>query len=154
MNLARTGALLELVADAIKKWILSRIVCGDVLTISQCLSGWHPKWGLNVLILRRYLLACEPADPDNMFSSALSMVRRQVIPPVEKATKVRDPARGVKGPPNYCRRPVLRINNSSIPLCTRMVRKGASMDASMPVLESVSRPSEHGLVGRCRTCAK
>ena len=58
MNLAGIGALLELVADAMRKWILSRIVCGDVLTISQCLSGWHPKWGLNVLTLRRYLLAC------------------------------------------------------------------------------------------------
>ena len=38
MNLAGIGALLELVADAIRKWILSRSVCGDVLTISQCLS--------------------------------------------------------------------------------------------------------------------
>ena len=58
MNLAGTGRLLELVADVIGKWILSRIVCGDFLTVSQCASGWHPKWGLNVLTLRRYLLAC------------------------------------------------------------------------------------------------
>ena len=69
----------------------------------------------------------EPADLDNMFSNALNMVRRQAIPPVEKATKVRDPARG-------------------IPLCTRMVRIGAFMDVSMPGLEFVSTPRSMALL--------
>ena len=54
----------------------------------------------------------EPGDPDNMLSNALNVVRRQAIPPVEKASKVRDPARGVRGPPLDYGRPVLRINNS------------------------------------------
>ena len=77
--------------------------------------------------LRRFLSepAREPADPDNMFSNALNMVRRQVIPPVEKPTKVRTP---------WTTDVLFSVSATVlIPLFARTPRSMALLDAAGPV---------------------
>ena len=85
----------------------------------------------------------EPADPDSMFSLPWKTPPKfAILPEVSEGLPL------TADDQFFGSRTVL------IPLCTRMVRTGASMDVSMPVSSLCLDPSEHGLVGRCRTCAK